>query len=93
MEARYSIWPLCEYIDLGPRIVADRFRPSFAASDKHLHHTVRVAARDAPKFSATLHIDLQGNVTDKDGKKKPFKNGGRKDEGSCDFDRTLFQVI
>lgn len=57
----------------------------------HLHHTVRIAARDGEKFSATLHVDLdsqvldsQDNVTD-----EPFSNGGK----DCDFDRESFTVI
>lgn len=64
---------------------------SHFAHDGHLYHTVRVAARDGDKFSATLHVDLggqvldgQGNVTD-----EPFSNGGR----VCDFDRGSFAEI
>lgn len=69
------------------------FFSSYAASGGHLHHTVRVAARDASKFSATLHVGLQGNIIGEDGKNQPFENGGRKGEGSCDFDRALFRII
>lgn len=70
--------------------------PRYCAGGKHYHHTVRVAARDGLKFTATLHINRDGNVIDRKGKKTkwPFENGGKKSKkGSCDFNRGLFKVI
>lgn len=65
----------------------------FAGGKRHPHHTVRVAARDAALFTATLHVDRDGNVLDENNEvtKDPFRNGGGK--GDCNFDRSIFEVI
>lgn len=57
----------------------------------HLHHTVRVTARDGERFSATLHVGPDGRVLDEnnDVTTGPFNNGGR----DCDFGRGSFEEI